>query len=183
MKRRKALALTMSIMGATIIGSELFLTGCTNKHEKSNLFTDSDIDLLDEVGEVILPETHLSPGAKEAKIGLFMKSIVTDCYNQQEQNIFKKGITELNRISKNNYSSKFVRLRPEQKLNILIKLDHVSRENADKEPDHFFSMMKQLTIWGYFTSEPGATKALRYNPIPGQFKGCIPYHKGDKAWA
>jgi hypothetical protein len=43
--------------------------------------------------------------------------------------------------------------------------------------------MKQLTLLGYFTSEPGATKALRYNPVPGKFEGCIPYKKGDKAWA
>jgi hypothetical protein len=44
-------------------------------------------------------------------------------------------------------------------------------------------MMKQLTIWGYFTSEPGVVKALRYNPIPEEFIGCIPYINGDKAWA
>ena len=183
MKRRKALALTASLMGATIIGSELFLTGCTNKYKETNLFTESDINLLDEVGEVILPETLASPGAKEAKIGLFMKSIVTDCYTEKEQNIFKNGIRELNRVSQKNYSSKFVDLKQEQKFNMLVKIDGVSRENADKDPVHFFSMMKQLTIWGFFTSEPGVTKALRYIQIPGQFKGCVLYHKGDKAWA
>jgi hypothetical protein len=43
--------------------------------------------------------------------------------------------------------------------------------------------MKELTLLGYFTSEVGATKALRYVPIPGRFDGCIPYKKGDKAWA
>ena len=36
---------------------------------------------------------------------------------------------------------------------------------------------------GYFTSEPGATKALRYVAVPGRYEGCIPYKKGDKAWA
>jgi hypothetical protein len=44
-------------------------------------------------------------------------------------------------------------------------------------------MMKQLTVWGYFTSEAGATKALRYVPVPGRYEGCIPYTKGEKAWA
>jgi len=44
-------------------------------------------------------------------------------------------------------------------------------------------MMKELTIWGYFSSEPGATKALRYIAVPGHYDGCIPYKKGDKAWA
>ena len=183
MKRRKALILTASIMGATIIGSELFFIGCTNKGKITKLFSDSDVKLLDEVGEVILPQTQQSPGAKDAKIGLFMKTIVTDCYNKSEQNIFKNGIMELNRMAQNTYSGNFLELQQEQKYNLLVKLDRETRDITNEDSPHFFSMMKQLKIWGYFTSEPGTTKALRYNPIPGEYIGCIPYKKGDKAWA
>jgi len=50
-------------------------------------------------------------------------------------------------------------------------------------PAHYFTMMKQLTLLGYFTSKPGATEALRYVPVPGRYEGCIPYTKGEKAWA
>ena len=48
---------------------------------------------------------------------------------------------------------------------------------------NYFGMMKQLTLLGYFTSEIGATKALRYIAVPGKYEGCVPYKKGDKAWA
>ncbi|MDQ6609151.1 MAG: gluconate 2-dehydrogenase subunit 3 family protein, partial [Bacteroidota bacterium] len=48
---------------------------------------------------------------------------------------------------------------------------------------HYFTMMKQLALLGFFTSKPGATQALRYNPVPGKFEGIIPYKKGDRAWA
>lgn len=50
-------------------------------------------------------------------------------------------------------------------------------------PKHYFSMMKELTLLGFFTSEPGATKALRYSAVPGKYDPCMPYQKGDKAWA
>ena len=30
---------------------------------------------------------------------------------------------------------------------------------------------------------PGATQALRYVAVPGKYEGCIPYKKGDRAWA
>ena len=43
--------------------------------------------------------------------------------------------------------------------------------------------MKQLTLWGYFTSKEGMTKALRYNPVPGRYEGCIDYKKGEKSFA
>ena len=44
-------------------------------------------------------------------------------------------------------------------------------------------MMKQLTLMGFFTSKPGATQALRHEPVPGKYDGAFPYKKGDKAWA
>jgi hypothetical protein len=50
-------------------------------------------------------------------------------------------------------------------------------------PSHYFRMMKELALLGYFTSEIGCTKALRYVESPGRFDPCVPYKKGDRAWA
>lgn len=183
MKRRKALFLTASLIGGTIIGSDIFLMGCAPNKETKSLFSSTDINVLDEVGETILPETDRSPGAKAAKIGLFMKTIVSDCYTKEEQEIFKSGIVKLNQFAKSSYGSDFLTLDKQQRKNLLVELDKKANEHLEDESPHYFSMMKQLTIWGYFTSEPGATKALRYNPIPGSFAGCVPYIKGEKAWA
>ena len=44
-------------------------------------------------------------------------------------------------------------------------------------------MMKELALLGYFTSEIGATQALRYTETPGRYDPCIPYTPGEKAWA
>jgi hypothetical protein len=43
--------------------------------------------------------------------------------------------------------------------------------------------MKQLTLFGFFTSEPGSTRVLRYRPVPGKYKGIVPYKKGETSWA
>jgi hypothetical protein len=48
--------------------------------------------------------------------------------------------------------------------------------------EYFFKTIKDLTITGYFSSEIGATQALRYEEIPGRYDGDLPYKKGDKAW-
>ena len=50
-------------------------------------------------------------------------------------------------------------------------------------PGHYFRMMKQLAMLGYFTSEIGVTKALRYVESPGRFDPCVPYKAGEPAWA
>jgi hypothetical protein len=50
-------------------------------------------------------------------------------------------------------------------------------------PRHYFRMMKELALLGYFTSEIGYTKAMRYVESPGRFDPCTPYTKGETAWA
>jgi hypothetical protein len=52
-----------------------------------------------------------------------------------------------------------------------------------KKPAHYFRMMKELALLGYFTSEIGCTKALRYVEAPGRFDPCIPYTPGEPDWA
>jgi hypothetical protein len=76
---------------------------------------------------------------------------------------------------------------PEQRKELLTVVDKEQKSyNENKkegDPNHYFALMKQLTLLGYFTSEIGATQALRYVAVPGRYEGCIPYKKGDKAWA
>lgn len=50
-------------------------------------------------------------------------------------------------------------------------------------PSHYFRMMKELTLLGFFTSEIGCTQALRYVESPGRYDPCVPYKAGEKAWA
>jgi hypothetical protein len=54
---------------------------------------------------------------------------------------------------------------------------------TENPPSHYFRMMKELALLGYFTSEIGCTQALRYVESPGRYDPCVPYHPGDKAWA
>ena len=50
-------------------------------------------------------------------------------------------------------------------------------------PPHYFRMMKELALLGYFTSEIGCTRAQRYEETPGKWEPCIPYKAGELAWA
>jgi hypothetical protein len=65
----------------------------------------------------------------------------------------------------------------------------ISPGSADSEaggtvrPSHYFRMMKELALLGYFTSEIGCTKAMRYVETPGRFDPCIPYSPGEPTWA
>ncbi len=50
-------------------------------------------------------------------------------------------------------------------------------------PAHYFRMMKELTLLGYFTSEIGYTQAMRYAETPGRYDPCIEHAPGERIWA
>lgn len=190
MNRRDAIARVGLLFGGTVIGADLFLSGCTKRPEEAVAWLDfspNTVALLDEVGETILPTTAASPGAKEARIGEFMKAIVTDCYEEKDQHVFMDGIGKLNEASNKKFDKNFIKLESQEKHDLLVELDKEAKDykasKKKEDPEHYFTMMKQLTLWGYFTSEVGSKKALRYLPLPGKYEGCIPYTKGDRAWA
>lgn len=191
MDRREALQRVAIILGGTVLGANAFLAGCKPGEEKTGeTFTDQDIAFLDEVAETIIPTTN-TPGAKAAKVGAFMTVMVNDCYVAEDQKAFKNGMNEIRKASNRKYNKSFMEITPQQRLELLTELDKEQKDAAQKQKDnpkddyqkHYFRMMKELTLLGYFTSEIGQTKALRYNPVPGRYEGCVPYKKGDRAWA
>jgi hypothetical protein len=59
----------------------------------------------------------------------------------------------------------------------------VVAESTGPQPAHYFRMMKELALLGFFTSRIGCTQALRYVEAPGRFDPCLPYTPGEPAWA
>jgi hypothetical protein len=191
MNRREALNRVALLMGTTVVGGAAFLEGCSTGDKKVAAaaglpFSAESISFLDEVAETIIPATN-TPGAKAAKVGAFMNTMVTDCYDEQNQKIFAEGLTKIEDASQKKFSTSFAKATPEQRKELLTAIDKEAtaykKSKKDGDPAHYFSLMKQLTLLGYFSSEIGATQALRYVAVPGRYEGCIPYKKGDKAWA
>jgi hypothetical protein len=186
MNRRDAVQYISLLLGGTIAGSSYFLSGCKSNNGVSMAFTPDDINYLDEIADTILPTTS-TPGAKAAKVGQFMTVMVNDCYDESDQKIFHEGMNKLDDFSKKNYDNPFMKISAQQRHDLLVKLDNEQKDymknKKETDPSHYFRIMKELTLLGYFTSEIGCTQARRYVETPGRFEGCIPYKKGDKAFA
>ncbi|AHM63065.1 hypothetical protein D770_24100 [Flammeovirgaceae bacterium 311] len=188
MNRREALKAVSFLMGGAVLGGELFLTGCDTKREErqvNELFTESDVALLDEVGDTIIPETD-TPGAKAVGIGSFMAMMVLDTYPEEDQQRFKEGVENLRSGFDDQYGHSFMEGSQQERHEYLSKLNNemtTLRNSPEGQPDHYFRMMKELTLLGYFSSEIGSTQALRYIETPGRYDACIPYEKGMRAWA
>jgi hypothetical protein len=186
--RREAILRVSALLGgATLIGQSAWLAGCTTAPRSSaNLFSESDVALLDEIADTILPATK-TPGAKAAGVGPFIAMMVTDTYDPREQRLFVEGIAALEDESRAQNGGGFMASSPTQRVALLERLDreaieYMRRPGAEGRP-HYFRLIKELTLLGYFTSEIGCTQALRYAETPGRFEPCVTYTAGEKAWA
>jgi len=170
-------------------------------------FSVADVALLDEIAETILPETS-TPGAKAAKTGAFMALMVTDVYSEAAQQVFGNGLRSVDEACRRAHGTPFMQATPAERLTVVEALDREQKQVMDArvpapsnrapapsafapedsselrriEP-HYFRMMKELALLGYFTSEIGCTKALRYIEAPGRFDPCAPHKPGDRSWA
>ncbi|MEJ7660571.1 MAG: gluconate 2-dehydrogenase subunit 3 family protein [Hymenobacter sp.] len=94
--------------------------------------------------------------------------MVRDCYKPEDQKVFLTGLTQLDQDCQKMQGKAFLACDATQRRAFLTALDKQQKDftqNQRKDdPARYFRMMKELTLLGFFTSEPGATQALRYLP-------------------
>ncbi|WP_310587994.1 gluconate 2-dehydrogenase subunit 3 family protein [Runella sp. SP2] len=208
MNRRDAIARVALLMGGTLSAPSLmaFGEGSSAKQVVGAAFslTSAQKTLVAEIAEHIIPKTS-TPGAKEAGVGPFIEMMLADCYKPQEQQNFLDGLADLDERATKAHGKKFLDTSSAEQVAILKQVEKDTIElmksanvqqvkvgdNVDKEVvsskklkgTPFWRLLKELTLFGYFTSEQGATQALEYVPIPGRYDACIPLKPGQKAYA
>ena len=98
--------------------------------------------------------------------------MVDDCQPPAVQKEFTSGLQSFNKKTEDEYNNSFDKLTPEQKNEILSKLETKSFGGEDIQ--HFYSMTKSYTLL-VFTSSPKYMKEVRkYKMVPGSnFIGCV----------
>lgn len=189
MDRRDAVKSVAILMGGALSASTLsvMLNSCNNAPEKGEgtTFTENEKGVIKRVADVIIPKTD-TPGAVDAGVPAFIVMMMQECYPLKDQDDFHEGLAAFNKWSSKKYGKEFLKLSPDKQQQAVTELDKavLGKDNKEKNKNlAFYRTLKELTLLGYFTSEPGATKTLRYIQIPGKYEGCVPYHEGDKAWA
>jgi hypothetical protein len=180
MTRRDALLRLTALLGGTVFGAERFLTERMFAAAASPpvTFSASDLALLNEVAETIVPTTEDSAGAKAADVAGFMQEIARDYYDENERALLLSVPGRIAEASAARYGGRgFLTLDAGERYTLLLGLDRSMPQPG------FYRMVKELTLWGYWTSEVGVKQALNYLPVPGMFQGCLTVEPTTRAWA
>ena len=194
MDRRQALKTMGAAALAQLSTNELFAMA-RETHSQLQDITDTDRyifksldprqnEMVTMMAELIIPETD-TPGAKAARVNEFIDVMLTDWFTDEERSSFRKGLAELD-----GDETPFVEHDPAEQVVLLERAEEAALAEQEERATSrspvatsdspaaqpFFSVMKWLTLWGYYTSEIGMEQELGHVVFRGSYEGCAPIH-------
>ncbi len=143
-------------------------------------WNEADEALLTAVGDTIIPETPDSPGAGAVGIGRFIAFTLEHVSSAGAAAGVREALRQIEAAARAAGGAGFAVLGREQREAVLTRHEATPVKAGTANG---FRTLKELTLLGYFTSEPGATKALRYDPVPGAYRGSLRLAPGERSWA
>jgi hypothetical protein len=140
----------------------------------------ADEDLLNAIGDTILPTTPSSPGAGAVGIGRFILAMTSECLTPESAEALRQALAEMRASpSWRNFENQSAMERE----TLLRAYERTTGIQTAGSVINGYRLIKELTLLGYFTSEAGATQALRYDPVPGFYRGSVRLEDGDRSWS
>jgi gluconate 2-dehydrogenase gamma chain len=192
--RRELIQRAGMLLGGAVSSAAMagVLGGCVSTPpsagDKQTFLTIDEARMVEVVSDHIIPRTD-TPGAIDVGVPGFIDRMMAGYYRDRPRQVFRAGLARIDTDAQKEHGKTFVALTPEQQVALLKVYDREAYEQARRNinnPDadqHFFRMLKELTIVGFCTSEAGATKFLNYAQTPGPYRADIPYSEVGKAWA
>jgi hypothetical protein len=189
--RRRFLKGISAMFGGAAIGSMLtgnaisvamaYVPSSDSILTDGKIFKKAQLMLLKKICAIVIPKTE-TLGAAEVDTHGFIDNQLFHCHTKSEQEKALEILSLINITAEKSSSTSFIRLSDDQQFQLLTELDR-GELRFDQTQRQLFKALKQLICFGYYTSQVGATQELRYDPIPGGFKGSIPYKSTDPTWA
>lgn len=122
------------------------------------------------LADMIIPKDEISGSATDAKVPDFIEFIVKDM--PQHQLPMRGGLKWLDMYCLNNWQKAFADCNETQRLDVVNKIAYPEKAAPAMKPGvKFFSLMRNLTATGFYTSEIGVKDIGYAGNQPNQWKG------------
>jgi hypothetical protein len=179
--RRQALKVLVALVGGAASAGELLplVHAAQAASAKTPVFLNAEqFALLGRIVDLMIPATD-TPGAYGAGVHRFIDMMLLEFAAEPTRQKLLAGLDEVNAASAARQASDFVDLSVEEQFEILAEVDE--RAYGDSSRSEPYRLLKSMILFGYYTSEPGASVELLFNPIPGTTPGCVPTDSFDRA--
>ncbi|ESQ86113.1 hypothetical protein AEAC466_02680 [Asticcacaulis sp. AC466] len=180
--RRRLLTGIAAMIGGTVVAPMArAMAGGMNPgfDVQAPYMTDTQRKLTAAVSERILPTTD-TPGAIAAGVPGFIEMMLADWYWPAERDLVMGGLAAIDAYTQTTYGKPFAAATPVQQDATLTLAMNQTLAGA---PADSFEHLRQMVIFGYYSSEIGATVERVYLPVPGTYDGAYPYAKVNRVFS
>lgn len=182
--RRTAIKQIAGLLGLALSAHSLDVLAASNTNSRkltTKLLSAEELQMTGEIAELIIPATD-TPGALAADVHSFIDQFLAECVSKYEQEEFKNGLKRINTVAEDNFHKTFLACTHKQQVQLLTAVEKKEMGFTQDDKD-FFRHLKSYTLFGYYTSEAGASQELAFLPVPGGYQGNFPFAKIGKAWS
>jgi gluconate 2-dehydrogenase gamma chain len=156
-----------------------------DKPTTTRFFNDIEFALLDEVCEIIMPQTD-TPGARGAGVPGAIDALMRSWASPQRQQQFRALLKDFDAAAVAEAGKPLLELAPSQRFDVIAHYDAAHFRQSmttplkDQKP---YPAFKNLVLRLYYMSEVGATQELRYEHVPGAWEPAVKVTADTRAWA
>lgn len=161
-------------------GAQEISSGQVSGQAAPGYFNASEMALIAAVAQTIIPMTDTA-GAVQAGVPVTLQNLATEWGDTEFQQYWRNGLAALDSALMTDAGNRFTSLSPNERETALSA--HDAGVFAGTVEDGFYRDFKATVVQAYYMSEPGATEELAYEPVPGEFIGCVPLSDFPKTWA
>jgi gluconate 2-dehydrogenase gamma chain len=137
---------------------------------RDKFFTEHEMATITVLADIIIPKDEVSGSASEAKVPEFIEFIVKDMPSHQIP--MKGGLRWLDMQCLGKYGKSFKDCTGTQQIELVDKIAYPNKAEANMKPGvAFFSLMRNLTATGFYTSSIGIKDIGYVGNQPNQWNG------------
>lgn len=137
---------------------------------KEKFFTAHEMTTITVLADIIIPKDDISGSASDAKVPDFIEFIVKDMPNHQVP--MKGGLRWLDVHCLKHYEKAFVDCTAAQQIELVDQIAYPKKAKPEMSQGvKFFSLMRDLTASGFYTSEIGVKDIGYVGNTPTQWNG------------
>jgi len=172
-------ATTAQLLGGNAISVAVAYTPNPNSVKTAGkIFSQGQMGQLQNICAIVIPKTE-TPGAADVDAHGFLDNQLFLCHTKDQQQQAKSILMKIDQVASKEFNKPFSACDKQQQYDLLTLLEKVQND-FNSEDKQNWKLVKGLIIFGYYTSEPGATEELEYVAVPGGFTGSIPYDSVGK---
>jgi len=172
LSRREMIEVTAAALATTPLLKVPGGTVASTVAAPGKFLTASELALLDELTELIIPTDDHSPGARAAGVAAYIDFRLSESLEPEWKAKWRSGLAAVNGLSRDVAGKPFLEATPEQRVEVLTRMA-AAESDPKTPPEHFFNELKRWTVVGYYTSKIGIH-------VDQEYKGNV-YQNGEFA--